>query len=166
MSKNLYLVRHGQTAEKATDQDDFDRQLTSKGLQDSSRIGRHLYNKKVKPDIIVSSPALRARTTAELIAEQIHYDTTKIHLNEDIYEASIRILLQVVNQLKNEWDTIILVGHNPSITYLAEYITGAEIGDVASGGIVQIKFGGSKWKEISVGSCDFRSYEYPEIINV
>ncbi|QSE96277.1 SixA phosphatase family protein [Fulvivirga lutea] len=165
MSKNLYLLRHAKASEKLADQKDFDRTLDSQGLQNATRMGINLLNKKVQFDIIIASPAVRALSTASLVAEQIKYDTNRIHQNEDIYEASTRSLLQVVNQLKNEWDTVLLVGHNPSVTYLAEYLSKSEIGDITTCGLAHIKFKNLQWNEVSEGTGELKSYEYPDLLN-
>lgn len=165
MAKTLFLARHAQAAEKQPGETDFDRQLNSKGLQNSTRMGMNFSNKNIQFDIIISSPAERARSTATLIAEQLKYDTSKVHLNPEIYEASVRTLLQVVNQLKDEWNTVLLVAHNPTVSYLAEYLTKWEIGDITTCGVVQIEFNFDKWAMLSEGTGTFVSYEYPDLLN-
>ncbi|MEO1054211.1 MAG: histidine phosphatase family protein [Bacteroidota bacterium] len=165
MSKHLYLLRHAQTKEKQTGQSDFDRELTSIGLQNANRMGINFSNKNIQPDIIISSQAKRAKTTSKIIAEQIRYNPDKIHFNEEIYNASIRTLLQVVNQMKDEWNSVILVGHNPAITYLAEYLTNEEIGDMSTCGFVVIEFPFDEWQLVSEGNGNFITYEYPDLLN-
>lgn len=128
-------------------------------------MGINFNNKKEEFDIIITSSAVRAKTTASLIAEQIAYNTSKIHINEEIYEASIRSLLKVVNQLKDEWDSVLIVGHNPSITYLSEYLTSEEIGDMTTCGVAKIKFNTNSWLEVSEGLGKLVSYEYPDLLN-
>lgn len=165
MSKTLYLLRHARAAEKLSDQKDIDRELDSIGLQNSTRMGINFSNKSFHFDIIISSPAQRARQTASLIAEQLKYNTDKIHFNDEIYEASARTLLQVVNRLKDEWTNVLLVGHNPSISYLAEYLTRAELGDMTTCGVVRIEFDLDSWSEISEGTGELINYEYPDLLN-
>lgn len=165
MVKTLFLARHAQASERQSGETDAERQLNSKGLQNSTRMGMNFSNKDVQFDIIISSPAMRALTTATLIAEQLKYDTSKIHVNPEIYEASVRTLLQVVNQLKDEWNTVLLVGHNPTISYLAEYLTKWEIGDLTTCGVVQIELHVEKWDMMSEGTGTFISYEYPDLLN-
>lgn len=162
--KKLFLLRHAQSEDKESSQKDFDRQLSARGLQNATRMGMYLKSLYLQFDIIISSPAERALNTASLIAEQIKYETSKIHQNEEIYEASARTLLQVVIQLKDEWNQVLLVGHNPSISYLAEYLTRKAIGDITTCGIVEIHFDTDKWSEISEGSGELVKYEYPELL--
>lgn len=163
--KKLFLLRHARSEEKQPGQKDFDRQLTAIGLQNATRMGINFKNKQLQFDIIVSSPAERALTTASLIAEQMNYENSKIHQNEEVYEASVRTLLQVVNKFKDDWQRVLLVCHNPSITYLAEYLTREPIGDITTCGIVQIEFDMQSWNQISEGDGNFISYEYPDLLN-
>jgi len=165
MSKHLYLLRHAQTLDKRQDETDFDRQLTSIGSQNSTRMGRNLKQKEILPDIILSSPAVRAQATAEHVAEQIAYDPFKIHYNHEIYNASVRTFLEVVNNMKKEWESVLIVGHNPSITYLAEYITGEAIGNMSTCGLVHIEFEQDDWALMTEGTGIFKWYEYPDLLN-
>lgn len=163
--KKLFLLRHARSEEKQADQKDFDRQLTAIGLQNATRMGINFQTKQLQFDMIVSSPAVRALTTASLIAEQMKYENSKIHQNEEVYEASIRTLLLVVNNFKDDWQNVLLVGHNPSITYLAEYLTREPIGDLTTCGVVQIEFQVDSWSEVSEGNGTFINYEYPGLLN-
>ncbi|UII24936.1 histidine phosphatase family protein [Fulvivirga maritima] len=165
MSKTLFLIRHAKAMDRQNNQSDSERELDSVGLQNATRMGMNMEHQNVRPDIIISSPALRAHTTASLIAEQIKYDTSKIHHNPEIYEASTRTLLQVINQFKNEWSNVILVGHNPSISYLAEYITKDEIGNMTTCGVVRIEFDFDDWSLVSEDTGELISYQYPDLLN-
>ena len=165
MSKTLFLLRHAMASERSGDQKDFDRELNSVGLQNSTRMGLNFTNKSFNFDIIISSPAVRASQTANLIAEQLKYETSKIHYNEEIYEASVRTLLQVINKMKDDWNTVLLVGHNPAISYLSEYLTNQEVGNITTCGVVQIKFDLDSWQEVSEHTGDFVNYEYPDQLN-
>lgn len=163
--RHLYLLRHARTQEFQDSQSDFDRELTGIGLQNSTRMGIYLNSKKTEFQIIICSPALRAKTTAELIAEQLKRDPETIYFNDEIYEASVRTLLDVINKFKNEWNSVLLVGHNPSITYLAEYLTGEAIGNITPCGLVELKFEGLDWQMIGENTGVFVEYTYPEKLN-
>lgn len=164
MSMNLYLLRHAQTLEKMHDESDADRQLTAIGTQNATRMGINLKNKEVILDMIISSPAARALTTTELIAEQIGYDLSRIHFNSEIYNASIRSMLKAVNNFKDEWKNILLVGHNPAISYLAEYISGEAIGNMDTCGLVNVSVDLESWAEVSEKNTRFQYYEYPDLL--
>jgi phosphohistidine phosphatase len=162
MFKDLYLLRHAEAMEKQPGQTDKERELSTTGLQNATRMGIFLKGEAFLPEIILSSSANRTLQTASLVAEQLKYDTQKIHENPEIYEASTRTLLVVINQLRDQWNTVLLVGHNPSITYLAEYVTGAEIGHISTCGLVHIRFPLSSWEEVTAGNGQYISYKNPE----
>lgn len=164
MSKSLFLLRHGQAMDKLPDQRDIDRNLDPVGLQNASRMGMKLHQDQRKFDIILCSTAARALTTATLVSEQIGYDPGRIHKNEEIFDASVRTLLQVVNNLKESWESVLIVGHNPSMSYLAEYFSDAEVGNLATCGLAQFSFE-LPWAEISEGNGKFIDYVYPELLN-
>src|SRR4051794_29220568 len=121
MTKNLILLRHAKSDWSDPGQKDFDRDLNSRGRLDAPRMGKKLCEMDVKPDLIIASPALRARLTAEFVSEQLRYDVDKIDFREEIYEASLRSLLNVINGLDDTYNKVMIVGHNPTFTYIAEY---------------------------------------------
>lgn len=158
MSKKLFLVRHAKTEEGSFDTRDFDRVLTNRGLQNASKLGIYFKSKNLKPDQILSSDAARAFATAELIASQVGYELSRIHKNHEIYEASVRTLFQLVSDLKEEWQSVMIVGHNPPINYLAEYVTGADIGHMYTGSCAVIDFEIDAWAEVTQGGGVLNEY--------
>ena len=158
MSKRLFLVRHAKTEEGSRDKRDFDRILTNIGMQDATRLGKYFYSNDKKPDQILSSDAARASATAELLASQMKYEISRIHLNHEIYDASVRTLFELVTQLKDEWDSVMIVGHNPVINYLAEYLSGADIGHMSTGSCACIVFDSESWREVSQGGGTLENY--------
>lgn len=161
MSKKLFLVRHTEAVGNTGRETDIHRLLTPRGYRDASRIGGKFLEKYAKPDVIISSHAERATRTAELMAEQMKFDLENIILEEGLYEASARTLLNLVSELNDGWGKVLLVGHNPSFSYFAEYITKQDIGNIAPGGIVEIDFEVNSWKEVSGATGVLRSYEPP-----
>ncbi len=157
MSKKLFLVRHAKTEEGSVEKQDFDRVLTNRGLQDATRLGKY-YNTKTKLDQILSSDAARAFATAELIASQMGYELSRIHINHEIYDASVRTLFQLVSSLKDEWNSVMIVGHNPPINYLSEYLSGADIGHMNTGSCAVIQFETNSWAELSQDSGSLEEY--------
>ncbi|MBX9853514.1 MAG: histidine phosphatase family protein [Cytophagaceae bacterium] len=166
MLKNLFLARHAKSDWSVPGQKDFDRELNGRGRNDAPRMGKKLSEMDVKPDLIMSSPAARAKLTAEFIAEQLRYDTEKIIFNEDIYEASVRSLLAIINELSDDYNKVMLVGHNPTFTYIAEYLTKKNIDNIPTCGIVNIEFNVDSWKEVSGDIGNLKWFIYPKKILV
>jgi phosphohistidine phosphatase len=163
MEKTIVLMRHANSRDLEKGQKDFDRSLMEEGIRDASIVGRFLYNKNIGADMIFSSPAIRAKETAELLAEQMKYDTLRIQYEPDIYNGSVRTLLNLINGLNNEWKVVVIIGHNPEVTYLSELLTKSVIGNMDPCGYAFIKFRGN-WEHVSEGSCQLDYYQYPSQI--
>jgi len=164
MPKHLYLLRHAQSAEKQTAHTDKERELTPLGVKEALIMGTYLFKEKLIPDIVVSSDAVRAFTTAGIVSDALHLDLDKVSREEELYEASVRVLMAFLNQIDDAHSRVLCVGHNPSLSYLAEYITGSEIGDMVTAGLVIIKLNIQSWKEVSQGIGSFELYTYPELL--
>ncbi len=165
MTKHFFLVRHAQAETSSPMSKDFDRMLTPTGMAEATKMGERLVQLQVKPSLIVTSPAYRCTDTAQLLAERMGYDTTLIRQEPDLYEASVRNLLSVINGLEETYGSVMLVGHNPAATYLAEFLTRAEIGSLPTGSVVYITFEGQKWAEVTGQSAKLVWFEYPDKIN-
>lgn len=162
MSKSLYLVRHAKSDWSIPGRKDFDRDLNTRGINDAPKMGGKLAELGVSPGLIISSPAVRAKATAEYIAEQLGYDTEKIDFNEEIYEASLRTMLSIINNSDEQCNSIMMFGHNPGVTYLAEYLTKENLGDIPTCGVVAIEFETETWKEVSGDTGKLKWFIYPK----
>ena len=151
MPKTLYLLRHAQSVERQAGQSDLDRELTPVGTKETFQIGAFLHREKIQPEVIYCSTAERARMTAQLISDTIKLDVEKIIPDEELSQASVRTFLEFVTQLDNAYDSVMCVGHNPVISYLAEYLTDAEIGVLPTTGLVAIKLGIDSWQNVEKG---------------
>ena len=163
MSKSLFLVRHAKSDWSDPGQKDFDRELNSRGVIDAPKMGRKLFDMGVKPDIILCSPALRAKLTCEYVTEQLKFDEDKIVYDEEIYEASTRSLLNVINNIDDKYQSAMLFGHNPTFTYIAENFTKESLGNIPTCGVVQIDFELDSWKEVSGETGKLKFFIYPKM---
>lgn len=162
MNKVLLIVRHAQAEQTNNVQKDFGRELNTTGYAEASRMGRLLASKKIMPDAVFSSPAHRTRTTAQLMTEQLGFNYDLIEFDQEIYEASVRKLMLLINGLTEKHAQVMIVGHNPHLTYLAEYLTHQEIGNLPPCGVAAIEFVNQPWKEVSNGTGKLAWLEYPE----
>ncbi len=162
MAKTLYLIRHAKSDWSIPGQRDFDRSLNNRGLHDAPLMGRVLKELQVKPDLIYSSPAERAKRTAEFISEQISYSIEKIKFEDEVYEASPRTLLRMINNIDNSYKSVMFFGHNPTFTYLAEYLTKQDIGNIPTCGAVKITFDFDEWAMVSEGNGNLIWFEFPK----
>lgn len=163
MPKLLFLLRHAESIEKQIRQQDKERDLSTTGVKEAMQIGSWLSKETVTFDFIFTSSAVRTTSTTQLIADILKFDPLKIAALDDLYDASVRTFFEFVTNIDNDHGSVMCVGHNPVISYLAEYLTKAEIGSMATGGLVSIKFDTNSWKEISEGSGELVNYVYPSM---
>jgi len=162
MKKTLILVRHATAEDHGLRQKDFDRELISKGLSESAIMGKWLVEKNMKPDHFVTSPASRAYKTAEIVADQFHIDLSEIEPIDSLYDGGPKAYLNAVNSTPENMERLVLFGHNPDISYFAEYLSGKDIGSMKKAGIVILEFEDLKWEEISAKTGTFISYITPK----
>ena len=156
--KKLLLIRHAK-AEKDSPGRDFDRPLKYTGIQDTTFMADRLKAESIVPQLIVSSPALRTKTTAEIFAD--NFTLPEPTLIKKIYEASEKTWLSVINQLPNEYGFIAVVGHNPGVSQILDYLTG-EVREVHTCTTVVIDFEVNDWGEISSDSGKLVYYSSPK----
>jgi phosphohistidine phosphatase len=119
----LTLLRHAKTESGRTGQDDWDRQLEPQGKRDALQMAQRFKETYPLPDLIVTSPAVRARATAELFAKQLRIAENTIVSDERLYLASPKVMLQVVQQLGRNASHLLIVGHNPGITEFGDKLS-------------------------------------------
>lgn len=157
-------MRHAQSADKQPGQLDKGRELTSEGMRQSLQIGSWLQAENFFCDLFLCSTAIRAKSTAEFVMEALKLPSEKILMEEELYNASIRTLYALITGIDNTINSVMIVGHNPSISYLAEYLTKKEIGDMATAGLAIIHFNHLKWNEVQEGSGELVHYICPEML--
>jgi phosphohistidine phosphatase len=162
MKKTLILVRHATAEDQSFRIKDFDRNLNNKGLSESVVMGKWLAENKIKPDVYVSSPASRAYKTAEIIAGELDVDISSVKTQAGIYDGGPRAYLHAVTTVAEGFSMLMLFGHNPDITYFAEYLSGSSIGSMKKGSIAVIEFTDQKWEEISAKTGDLVLYKTPK----
>ncbi|GAB3710698.1 phosphohistidine phosphatase SixA [Spirosoma flavus] len=149
MPNTLYIVRHAKAEDRAMFMSDHDRQLTSDGIIAAARMGRYLRSKDIRPESIISSTAPRAKDTAKVIAEQLGFDTATIQLDEKLFDGGPKAYLAAINAIPATVKSGMIVGHNPDVSYLAEYLTHQDIGSMSKGAVLAIEFGDLNWGEVS-----------------
>jgi phosphohistidine phosphatase len=164
MPKHLFLLRHAESVDKQLRQQDKERELSTAGIKESLQIGYFLAKEKISLDVIITSSATRTRATTQLVADAIKFHQHKIVVEDELYDASVRTFFQYILNLDEAYHAVMCVGHNPTISYLSEFLTKAEIGTMATGGLAVVKFNISSWKEITQGSGELINYIYPSML--
>jgi len=146
--KTLYLVRHAKSSWGHPGLTDFNRPLIDTGVKRNRKIIRYLNEKNVSVDLIISSPAVRTFETAKLIADGIDYPIENINKEHVLYEAGLNDFLNVIYDAPDEINSLMIVGHNFTITHVANFFLGPEIEMLPTSGLVAISFETEHWKEI------------------
>jgi phosphohistidine phosphatase len=145
--KTLFLVRHAKSSRDDPSLPDRERPLNDRGLDDAPRMGKRLSKRGVKPDLLVSSPALRALTTAQLIADEIGYARKNIAVDERLYASSPDDLLAVICALDDKLGRVMLFGHNPEFTDLAHRLSSEDI-DMPTCAVAEFLFDAKVWADV------------------
>ena len=161
--KTIILVRHAKSSWKNASLDDFDRPLNKRGKMNAPFMGEKLQERRIMPNLILSSPAKRARKTAVAVAKAIGYPKKKIIFDEKIYHASAWYLFEMVRNLDDDYETIMLFGHNPGFNDFADMLLKKnQVYNIVTTGVYCIKFNVDQWKNMREGQGESVFYDYPK----
>jgi phosphohistidine phosphatase len=162
MAKQLLLIRHGKSDWAELGTPDFDRPLNHRGNKNAPEMAERLMRKNLVPELIVSSPAKRAITTAGHFSATWEMPLASIQQEPAIYEANVTALLQVVNKLRNNVDSVALFGHNPGLTDFINYLADAHIYNLPTAGVVVIDFPFDDWSMVSQHTGSLFLFDCPK----
>ena len=144
--KTLLVLRHAKSSWNDPALDDHERPLNKRGRRDGPRMGEFVRENGLLPDIVFSSDAVRARHTAEAVAEAARY-TGEILLNPHLYMASPADILSLLRTVRKNAETVMIVGHNPGLEELVEQLTG-EPQDLPTAALAQIVLPIEQWRDL------------------
>ena len=157
----LYIVRHAKSSHSDHFPGDIYRTLEKKGYEEAMEMVNKFSAVAVKPDLIISSPAVRAFSTALVFALHMNYDTRKITLNPSIYEADYRTLIRVVNTIDQQFHTVMLFGHNPGLSDLVNELCNPVISSLPTAGIAELEFSVNNWNDVDAGTAVLKNKYFP-----
>jgi len=145
MSKQLILIRHAKSDWNHPDLSDFERPLNTRGQRDAAMMGLRLKNCGIFPDCMLSSPAKRAQSTAEHIANALEFPLSKIDWLDELYLADVTTMMQLIRQTPDKISTLALVAHNPGISMLATALAGVSIANMPTCANVRLQCDCDNW---------------------
>lgn len=148
--KTLYIMRHAKSSWADTDLADFDRPLNDRGQRDAPFMGNVMRDNGYAPDIILSSPAVRARETARLAKQGGSLDGDLVP-DDRIYEASPQTLRQVIAEVNDKFTSAMLVGHNPGIEGFIRYLTGT-LEPMPTAALAVVELNTASWSGVAATS--------------
>jgi phosphohistidine phosphatase len=159
--KTLYLVRHAKSSWKDVSLDDADRPLNKRGKRDAPFMAKLLREMEIRPDKIISSPAVRTFDTARIFASELtpNLDVVKV---PELYLADSSTMIKIIKQTNNNLNSLMLFAHNPGLTVLSNALSDIETDNIPTCGVVKLEFDSDKWSGLEKGSCKFVWFEFPK----
>jgi phosphohistidine phosphatase len=145
--KTLLLMRHAKSSWKDDDLKDFDRPLKKRGKKDVPRMAEVIHEEDLKPEVIISSSALRARETAELVAETLKFKG-KVEFVDALYMAEPPAYLDALRALPKDVERVMVIGHNPGLEALMQILSG-KVEGMPTGAVAYIALPISEWQELN-----------------
>ena len=162
LMKSLILVRHAKSSWDSPELSDKERPLNSRGKHDAPMMGKLLNKLGLKAELIISSPAKRARQTAKRIAKEIGYKEEDIQVDNNLYMAGIEDFYDVIGLVNDKVNTLFVFSHNYGITDFANYISNSDIDNIPTCGIVRIDLDIDSWSKIKNEKGKLVFFEYPK----
>lgn len=160
-AKQLYLIRHAKSSWKDSSLSDIERPLNERGKRDAPFMGDMLKRKNIFPDRIITSNARRAIETAYFISSELNFPDQKVIIEGRLYEASYKEILDIVKETANGINKLFLIGHNPGLTTLHNFLSEYFLSNIPTCGITGYEFE-NKWSNISPASSEMILFEYPK----
>tara|TARA_B110000977_G_scaffold54218_1_gene73814 strand:- start:18 stop:524 length:507 start_codon:yes stop_codon:yes gene_type:complete len=159
--KYLFLVRHAKSDWANLGLSDFERPLNERGNKDKTIMGKRLKEKSIELDSFISSSAKRTTQTSMALAKEMSFPTQEIKFFKEIYHASPSEMLSFINKTENKNNNLMLVGHNPGISMLCDYLCNYSV-DFPTLGIAKISFETEDWMEISAQTGTLEWFDFPK----
>lgn len=160
--KILYLIRHAKSDWSIGHLSDIDRPLNERGYGDAHKMSLILKEKKVFPDLIISSPAVRAISTALIFCRTLNYDPKTILINKNLYNTSVKDYLKSISEINDQHNIVFLFGHNPTITNTANTLTNAMTEEMPTCAIAGMQSEAENWEAFSKNINGLTYFDIPK----
>lgn len=158
--KTLYLVRHAKSDWENPLLLDIERPLNSRGYSNANNMSQWFKSNAYQADCLVSSPAVRALSTALIFARTINYNPNNIIIKQELYESSVKDYIKTIQQVSNVFQSVMLFAHNPIISETANKLCAELPSEMPTCAIVGIRFECDNWRDIKLGKLFL--FEYPK----
>jgi phosphohistidine phosphatase len=161
--KILTLVRHAKSSWEDSKISDRERPLNKRGEHDAPMMGKRIVAAGIRPSLILSSPAMRAWTTAKILAQEIGYPREFLQRENSLYLASLDNIIDVLIAQDAEFNSVMIVGHNPGLTIFANYLSPGLTDNLPTAGVVSVGFEKDDWNLHSAPKTELLRYDYPKL---
>ena len=160
--KTLVIVRHAKSSWDEGGLSDHQRPLSKRGLRDAPVMGARLAEWGPPVDRVISSSAVRALTTAELITHEMGLPWDEIQIEDALYHATEEDMIDLINEQDDYLDGLMLFGHNPGMTYLVNDLSNLDLDNLPTCGVVVLQFEVESWSEIGDEIAVTAEHDYPK----
>ena len=160
--KTIVIVRHGKSSWDDPFLSDHQRPLAKRGLKDAPKMGARLADWGPPVDRVISSSAVRALATAELITAEMGLPWDEIRVEDDLYHATESEMLELIHEQEDYLDGLMLFGHNPGMTYLVNDLSDLDLDNLPTCGVVILQFDVESWTDIGDVLASSAEFNYPK----
>lgn len=160
--KTLTIVRHAKSSWKDSSLPDKQRPLNRRGERDAPEMGRRIHEHGIRPSLIVSSPAVRAWTTAKVIAHAINYPREFLQKEDSLYLASLDEILDVIVAQDNGFNNLMVVGHNPGLTDVVNFLVPGLTNNLPTAGVVSVQIDQDNWSLYDRPATELLVHDWPK----
>jgi phosphohistidine phosphatase len=161
--KILTLLRHAKSSWDDSGLTDRERPLNGRGKRDAPEMGRRIAAHGIRPSLIITSPAVRARKTAKIVAREIGYPVEFLQRESSLYLASLDDLLDAVVAQDNSFNSLMVVGHNPGLTEFANFLLPGITNNLPTSGVVSVQLDTDDWSLYRQPTAKLLAYDYPKL---
>jgi phosphohistidine phosphatase len=161
--KSLFVVRHAKSDWNSAAQTDFDRPLNDRGNKDAPLMAKRMFDQGHKLDVLISSNAMRAKTTAQFFADVYGYKTKNIILVPELYHAPAQQFYDTIKWIDDSLQHVAIFSHNPGITHFVNSLGVAIVDDMPTCGIFGITVEASRWSDFEKAKKTFLYFDYPKM---
>lgn len=160
--KVLTLVRHAKSSWSESGLSDRERPLNARGERDAPIMGKRIAEHGIRPSLILTSPAVRARTTAKIIARKLNYPLEFLQSENDLYLASVDDMLDTLVMQDKSFNSLMIVAHNPGLTDFANYLVPGLTNNLPTAGVVSVELDKENWSLYEQPKARLLTYDYPK----
>ena len=160
--KTIVFIRHAKSSWKNPELTDIERPLNKRGKRNAPEMALRLKKIGIQPDLILSSTAVRSSMTATYFAEIIDYPVAAIQYRDSIYEASVEAVFKLIRSLSDAFESVLIFGHNPTFTSIANYFSESLISNVPTAGMFAVQFETNNWASVLECRANFLFFDFPK----
>ncbi len=162
MQRTLFINRHAKSSWDDPGLDDIDRPLAPRGIKNACEMAKRMKKRGDKPGMIISSPADRALHTAVIFARELMVPFDEFRIMEDLYMGGEESVLDIIYGVDNRVSSLMIFGHNPDFTHLANYFLHDPVNNIPTCGLVGLSFDSEEWEDIHRSNVTDSFFDFPK----